>query len=80
MAFFAFSDEGSFRTFTVLKAALEAFIEEFRLEATLDEVVAKARCSKCWEKNMAEGRIVFVGGSGEAMHNTATKQVSLPSD
>ena len=29
---------------------------------------------------MAEGRIVFVGGSGEAMHNTATKQVSLPSD
>ena len=80
MAFFAFSDEGSFRTFTVLKAALEAFIEEFRLEATLDEVVAKARCSKCWEKNMAEGRIVFVGGSGEAMPNTATKQASLPSD
>ena len=29
---------------------------------------------------MAEGRIVFVGGSGEAMPNTATKQVSLPSD
>ena len=64
----------------MLKAALEAFIEEFRLEATLDEVVAKARCSKCLEKNMAEGRIVFVEGSEEAMPNTATKQASLPSD
>ena len=80
MAFFAFSDEGSFRTFTELKAALEAFIEEFRLEATLDEVVAKARCSKCWEKNMAEGRIVFVGGSGEAILGTAIKQTTPPSD
>ena len=64
MAFFAFSDEGSFRTFTVLKAALEALIEEFRLKATIDEVGAKARWSKCGEKNMAEGRLVFVEGLG----------------
>ena len=57
-----------------------AFIKKFGLEATVDEVVAKARCSKCRLKNMAESRIVFVGGSGEAMLGTATKQASLPSD
>ena len=57
-----------------------AFIQKFGLEATVDEVVAKARCSKCRLKNMAESRIVFVGGSGEAMLGTATKQASLPSD
>ena len=57
-----------------------AFIKKFRLEATVDEVVANARCSKCRLKNMAESRIVFVGGSGEAMLGTATKQASLPSD
>jgi len=64
MAFFAFSDEGSFRTFTVLKAALEAFIEEFRLEATLDEVVAKARCSKCWEKIWQRAELYLLGVLG----------------
>ena len=57
-----------------------AFIQKFELEATVDEVVAKARCSKCRLKNMAESRIVFVGGAGEAMLGTATKQASLPSD
>ena len=58
-----------------------AFIQKFELEATVDEVVAKARCSKCRLKNMAESRIVFVGGgAGEAMLGTATKQTSLPSD
>ena len=39
-----------------------AFIQKFEPEATVDEVVAKARCSKCRLKNMAESRIVFVGG------------------
>ena len=57
-----------------------AFIKKFGLEATVDEVVAKARCSKCRLKNMAESRIVFVGGSGEAMLGTATKQTTPPSD
>ena len=57
-----------------------AFIKKFGLEATVDEVVAKARYSKCRLKNMAESRIVFVGGSGESMLGTATKQASLPSD
>ena len=57
-----------------------AFIEKFGLEATVDEVVAKARCSKCRLKNMAKSRIVFVGGSGQAMLDTATKLATLPSD
>ena len=57
-----------------------AFIKKFGLEATVDEVVAKARCSKCRLKNMAENRIVFVGGSGQVMLGTATKQTTPPSD
>jgi hypothetical protein len=57
-----------------------AFIKKFGLEASVDEVVAKARCSKCRLKNMAESRIVFVGGSGQAMLGTATKQSTLLSD
>ena len=57
-----------------------AFIKKFGLEATIDEVVAKARCSKCLLKNMAKSRIVFVGGSGQAMLGTATKQTTPPSD
>lgn len=31
-------------------------------------------------KNVAESRIVFVGGSGQAMLGTATKQAALTSD
>ena len=57
-----------------------AFVKKFGLEATVDEVVTKVRCSKCRLKNMAESRIVFVGGSGQAMLGTATKQATLPSD
>ena len=57
-----------------------AFINKFGLEATVDEVVAKARCSKCRLKNMPESRIVFVGGFGQAMLRTATKQATPPSD
>jgi hypothetical protein len=51
-----------------------AFIQKFELEATVDEVVAKARCSKCRLKNMAESRIVFVGGGwgGYAWHGYKT--------
>ena len=57
-----------------------AFIKKFGLEAIVDEVVAKARCSKCRLKNMAESKIVFVGGSGEAILGTAIKQTTPPSD
>ena len=56
-----------------------AFIKKFGLEA-INEVVAKERCSKCRLKNMAGSRIVFVGGSGQAMLGTATKQATPPSD
>jgi len=51
-----------------------AFIEKFGREAELNDVVAKARCSHCRIKNQAESRIVFVGGSGQAMLGTATRQ------
>ena len=50
------------------------FIKKFGLEASVDEVLAKARCSRCRMKNVAESRIVFVGGSGQAMLGTAVKQ------
>ena len=56
------------------------FIKKFGLEASVDEVLAKARCSRCRMKNVAESRIVFVGGSGQAMLGTATKQAALTSD
>tara|TARA_B100000787_G_scaffold18308_1_gene12778 strand:+ start:505 stop:795 length:291 start_codon:yes stop_codon:yes gene_type:complete len=51
-----------------------AFIEKFGREAELNDVVTKARCSRCRIKNQAESRIVFVGGSGQAMLGTATRQ------
>jgi len=51
-----------------------ALIEKFGREVELNEVVAKARCSHCRIKNQAESRIVFVGGSGQAMLGTATRQ------
>jgi hypothetical protein len=51
-----------------------AFIAKFGQEAELNEVVTKARCSRCRIKNNAESRIVFVGGSGQAMLGTAIKQ------
>ena len=57
-----------------------AFIKKFGLEDTVDEVVTKERCSKCPQKNMPESRIVFVGGSGQAMLGTATNQAILPLD
>ena len=49
------------------------FIKKFGLEARVDEVLAKARCSRCRMKNVAESRIVFVGGSGQAMLGTAVQ-------
>ena len=60
--------------------SVTAFIKKFGLEAIVNEVVAKARFSKCRLKNMAESRIVFVGGSGQAVLRTATKQTTPPSD
>jgi hypothetical protein len=51
-----------------------AFIEKFGREAELNVVVQKAQCSHCRIKNNAESRIVFVGGSGQAMLGTAIKQ------
>ena len=51
-----------------------AFMEKFRREVELNDVVTKARCSRCRIKNQAESRIVFVGGSGQAMLGTATRQ------
>ena len=54
-----------------------AFIEKFGREAELNEVVQKARCSRCRIKNNAESRIVFVGGSGQAMLGTATRQETI---
>ena len=51
-----------------------AFIEKFGREAEVNAVVAKTRCSRCRIKNNAESKIVFVGGSGQAMLENATKQ------
>ena len=51
-----------------------AFIKKFEREVELNAVVAKSPVQPLLNKNNAGSRIVFVGGSGQAMVGTATRQ------
>jgi len=44
-----------------------ALIEVFGREATVQHAAKRARCSRCKVRGQNTFRIVFVGGSGEAM-------------
>jgi hypothetical protein len=49
------------------------FFEKYGKDAILNDVVKNARCTRCKIKSNAESRIIFVGGSGEAMLGTRTR-------
>ena len=55
------------------KMPVSLFIEKYGKVAILNEVVKKARCTRCKTKGNAESRVIFVGGSGEAMFGTRTR-------
>ena len=55
------------------KMPVSLFIEKYGKDAILNDVVKKARCTRCKTKGNAESRIIFVGGSGEAMLGTRTR-------
>lgn len=54
-----------------------AAIEAFGLDATVQHVASRARCSRCKAKGQNTFRIVFVGGSGEALLGAEVKSISL---
>jgi len=50
-----------------------ALIEAFSREATVQHAASRARCSQCNVRGKNAFRIVFIGGSGEAMLGTRVK-------
>lgn len=52
-------------------------MERYGKEVTVKEVVKKARCSNCGQKNNFEFRIIYIGGSYDAMLGGTTKQKNL---
>ena len=48
-------------------------MERYGKEITVKEVVKKARCSNCGQKNNFEFRIIYIGGSYDAMLGGTTK-------
>ena len=60
------------------KVPVSLFIEKYGKNAILNDVVKKARCTRCKTKGNAESRIIFVGGSGEAMLGTRTRNDYQP--
>ena len=60
------------------KMPVSLFIEKYGKNAILNDVVKKARCTRCKTKGNAESRIIFVGGSGEAMLGTRTRNDYQP--
>ena len=55
------------------KVPVSLFIEKYGKDAILNDVVKNARCTRCKIKGNAESRIILVGGSGEAMLGTRTR-------
>ena len=55
------------------KVPVSLFIEKYDKEAILNDVVKNARCTRCKTKGNAESRIIFVGGSVDAMLGTRTR-------
>ena len=55
------------------KMPVSLFIEKYGKDAILNDVVKNARCTRCKIKGNAESRIILVGGSGEAMLGTRTR-------
>ena len=48
-------------------------MERYGKEITVKEVMNKARCSNCGQKNNFEFRIIYIGGSYDAMLGGTTK-------
>jgi hypothetical protein len=48
-------------------------MERYGKEITAKEVVKKAKCSNCRQKNQFEFRIIYIGGSYDAMLGGTTK-------
>ena len=55
------------------KVPVSLFFEKYGKDAILNDVVKNARCTHCKIKSNAESRIIFVGGSGQAMFGTQTR-------
>lgn len=52
--------------------AVSSLIEKIGPDVTVHEVASRARCSNCHVKGDNSFRIVYVGGSDEAMQGTRT--------
>jgi hypothetical protein len=48
-------------------------MERYGKEITVKEVMKKARCSNCGQKNQFEFRIIYIGGSNNAMLGGQTR-------
>jgi len=55
------------------KMPVSLFIEKYGKDAILNDVVKNALCTRCKTKGNADSRIILVGGSGEAMLGTRTR-------
>lgn len=52
--------------------AVSWLIEKLGPDITVHDVASRARCSNCRAKGRSSLRIVYVGGSGEAMQGART--------
>jgi hypothetical protein len=55
------------------KVPVSLFIKKYGEDTILNDVEENARCTRCKIKGNAESQIIFVGGSGEAMLGTRTR-------
>jgi len=55
------------------KMPVSLFIEKYGKDAILNDVVKNALCTRYKTKGNADSRIILVGGSGEAMLGTRTR-------